>query len=119
MTDTSPVYSPTRIATGPILFISGQLPVDVDGTVPSGVTAQTRLVLDNIETRLTEHGLDWTAVVKLTYFLRDIDDLAAVRAVLREVLPQPRPAASLVEVSNLVNPHCKLEIEAIAQTGPA
>lgn len=97
------------------MFISGQLPIDVDGTVPSDATAQTRLALDNIETRLAEHGLDWRAVVKVTYFLRDINDLEAVRTVLREVLPQPRPAASLVEVSNLVNPHCKLEIEAIAQ----
>ncbi|ADD41678.1 RidA family protein [Stackebrandtia nassauensis] len=119
MTDTSPVFSPSRTATGTLVFISGQLPVDVDGTVPPDIAAQTKLVLDNIETKLDEHGLDWTAVVKLTYFLRDIDDLEAVREILRSVLPQPRPAASLVEVSNLVNPHCKLEIDAIAQANAA
>lgn len=119
VTDTSPVYSHTRTATGPLVFISGQLPVDADGTVPPGATAQTRLALDNIAARLAEYGLDWTAVVKVTYFLRDLGDLDEVRAVLREVLPRPRPAASLVEVSNLVHPHCNLEIEAIAQAGAA
>lgn len=115
MTDSSAVFSRSRTATGRLVFVSGQLPVDVDGTVPGDITSQTRLVLDNIASVLAEHGLDLTAVVKVTYFLCDINDLEAVRAVLREVLPQPRPAASLVEVANLVNPHCKLEIEAIAQ----
>lgn len=114
VTDTSPVYSGSRIASGALVFISGQLPIDVDGTVPGDITSQTRLVLDNIETELAAHDLDWTAVVKLTYFLRDINDLESVRDVLRATLPQPRPAASLVEIGNLVNPHCRLEIEAVA-----
>lgn len=115
MTDSAAVYSQTRTATGTLVFVSGQLPVDTDGTVPSGITAQTRLVLDNIETRLAEHGLDLASVVKVTYFLCDLDDLEAVREVLRERLPVPRPAASLVRIGGLVHPHAAIEIEAIAQ----
>lgn len=118
MTDSAAVYSQTRTATGPLVFVSGQLPIDTDGTVPSGATAQTRLVLDNIAARLAEHGLDLDSVVKVTYFLRDLDDLDAVRAVLRERLPLPRPAASLVQISGLVHPHAAVEIEAIAQAQP-
>jgi 2-iminobutanoate/2-iminopropanoate deaminase len=117
VTDDSPVFSPTRSATANLLFVSGQLPIDADGRVPDDIDAQTRLVLANIATHLDAHGLDFGAVVKVTYFLRDIGDLEAVRAVLREVLPRPRPAASLVEVSALVNPKCRLEIDAIAQLG--
>ena len=52
--------------------------------------------------------------MKVTYFLTDIGDLAAVRAALDEVLPHPRPAASLVEVSGLVDPRFRVEIEATA-----
>jgi 2-iminobutanoate/2-iminopropanoate deaminase len=109
----------TRIARGPLLFISGQTPMAQDGTVPDGAEAQTRLVLDRVHELLAEHGVGWEAVVKVTYYLRNIDDLADVRTVLLDVLPEPRPAASLVEVSGLVDPRFLVEIEAVAElAGP-
>jgi 2-iminobutanoate/2-iminopropanoate deaminase len=105
----------TRLARGPLLFVSGQTPVADDGTVPAGAEAQTRVVLDRIHELLVENGVEWEAVVKVTYFLRDIGDLAAVRQVLVDVLPEPRPAASLVEVSGLIDPRFLVEIEAVAE----
>ena len=53
----------------------------------------------------------------MTYFLTDIGELEQVRAALDAVLPQPRPTASLVEVSGLVDPRFRIEIEAIAYRG--
>jgi 2-iminobutanoate/2-iminopropanoate deaminase len=55
--------------------------------------------------------------VKLTYFLRDINDLQPFRDVMLAELPAPRPAASLVEVSNLIDPRFRIEIEGVADLG--
>jgi 2-iminobutanoate/2-iminopropanoate deaminase len=107
----------TRVSRGGLLFVSGQVPLTADGAVPDGAAAQTRVVLSRIHALLAEHGVGWAEVVKVTYFLRDIGDLAAVREVLTDVLPEPRPAASLVEVSGLIDPRFLVEIEAVADLG--
>ncbi|WP_344482418.1 RidA family protein [Glycomyces endophyticus] len=117
MTQTPRTYSDTRTASGPLLFISGQIPLREDGTVPEDVTEQTGLVLAKIAAHLDTHGLDWAAVVKVTYFLRDIGDLRPFREAVLAAVPEPRPAASLVEVSNLVDARFRIEIEAIADLG--
>jgi enamine deaminase RidA (YjgF/YER057c/UK114 family) len=114
VTSTPRTYSDTRTAHGPLLFISGQVPIEDDGTVPPDITGQTLLVLDKIEAHLAAHGLDWSAVVKVTYFLRHIDDLQRFREAVLAKVPAPRPAASLVEVGNLIDPRFRIEIEAIA-----
>src|SRR6266480_799331 len=111
------VFSMTRVATGPTLYVSGQTPATPEGGVPDGVEAQTRVVLDKIATQLAEHGLGWADAVKLTYYLRDIADLNTVRRVLLEVLPEPRPASTLVEISNLIDPRFLIEIDAVADLG--
>ena len=110
-------YSMTRTANGPLLFVAGQVPTLPDGSVPDGAAAQTRVVLDKIAALLAEHELGWPAVVKVTYFLRDIADLDAVREVLLNVLPEPRPTSSLVAISALVDPRFLVEIEAVADLG--
>ena len=54
---------------------------------------------------------------KLTYFVTDIDQLAAVREARDEFINVANPpASSLVEVSRLFQPGILLEIEAIAAT---
>jgi len=108
-----------RVAHGPTLYVSGQTPGLADGSVPDGAEAQTRVVLDKIEAILTEHGLGWASVVKLTYYLCDIGDLGALRRVLFEVLPEPRPAATLAVVSGLVDVRFVVEIDAVADLSSA
>ncbi|HVK25884.1 MAG TPA: Rid family hydrolase [Actinokineospora sp.] len=112
-----PVYSMSRVATGPTLYIAGQVPTAVDGSVSEDAAAQTEVVLAKIAAILAEHGVGWPAVVKLTYYLCDIDDLAAVRAVLGRTLPTPRPAATLVAITDLVDPRFLIEIDAVADLG--
>lgn len=108
-------YSMTRTSQGPLLFVAGQTPATPDGGVPQSAEAQTRVVLDKIAVLLAEHQLGWDAVVKLTYYLCDIGDLAVVRTVLLDVLPEPRPAATLVAISGLIDPRFVVEIDAIAE----
>ena len=99
---------------GDFLFVAGQTPLDEFGEVPDDAGAQATVALAKIAAVLEPAGAGLDDVVKVTYFLTDIGDLAAVRSALDEVLPHPRPAASLVEVSALVDPRFRVEIEATA-----
>lgn len=109
------IYQHTRIASGKTLYISGQTPITAEGHVPEDIGGQAALVMDKISALLASHGLDLSHVVKVTYFLTDISELGAFREALETLLPEPRPAASLVEVSKLIDPRFRVEIEAIAQ----
>jgi 2-iminobutanoate/2-iminopropanoate deaminase len=111
------VYSHARVAQGPTLYIAGQVPVTPNGSVPDGAEAQVRVVLDKIAALLAEHDLGWSAVVRLTYYLTDIDDLATLRRVLFEVLPEPRPTSTLLVVKGLVDKRFVVEIDAVADLG--
>ena len=111
----APTYSQTRIAHGPLLFISGQVPVGAGGSVAENdITAQTHAVLDRIEALLAEHDLTLANVVRITTFLTRIEDLAGVRQVLSGRLPDPKPASTLAQVTALIDPRFLIEIDAIA-----
>ena len=99
---------------GGFVHVAGQTPLTSSGEVPADGGEQATVVVHKIAGLLAEVGLGLADVVKVTYFLTDLDDLGAVRAALDAVLPYPRPAASLVEVSGLVDPRFRVEIEAIA-----
>lgn len=113
-------YSPAIVADGPLIFVSGQVPEAADGSVAEGdAIEQARQIFRNIEAALREHGSDLRHVIKLTYYLRHIADLPALRSVLVEKLVHhPRPAATLIEVSGLLDSRYLLEIDAVAVQPP-
>lgn len=89
--------------------------MDAEGVpVEGGIRAQTEAVFDRIADVLAAAGGTMADVVKVTYFLVDIADLEVVREVIRERLPDPKPASSLVQVSALVDSRFRLEIETVA-----
>jgi len=102
---------------GGFVFVSGQTPLTAAGEVPEDAGEQAGVVIDKVAALLAGAGSSLEDVVKVTYFLTDIGDLAAVRTALDAALPHPRPAASLVEVSALVDPRFRVEIEATAYVG--
>jgi reactive intermediate/imine deaminase len=103
------------VRAGDLLFVSGCVPVDGDGRlVPGDVVAQTRQVFENIRLVLEAAGAGFADVVKVTVFLTDVDDRAAVNGVRQEVFGDARPASTLVEVSALAIPGARIEVEAIA-----
>lgn len=107
-------YSVATEANG-FVFVSGQIALDPErGRVVTGGTAvETRRIMDNLNTILTDLGLDFAHVVKATIFLKDIKDFAIVNEVYSEYFAGHDPARSTVEVGNLplgVN----VEVEVIA-----
>ncbi|CAI9413911.1 RidA family protein [Nocardioides sp. T2.26MG-1] len=110
------IFEQVREAGG-FLFVSGQTPLTETGAVPDDAGEQATVVIGKVRALLAGAGASLDDVVKVAYFLTDIGDLDAVRAALDAVLPHPRPAASLVEVSALVDPRFRVEIEATAYVG--
>ena len=102
---------------GTMVYISGQVPLDAEGQLVGGgdFAAQTRQVFENITRALEAADATWSDVVKLDYFLRDVDQIGAVRAIRDEYVDTANPPAStLVEVSSLFRPDVLVEIQAVA-----
>jgi reactive intermediate/imine deaminase len=104
------------VRAGDLLFVSGCVPVDAEGRLVGGddVVAQARQTLANVGAVLAAAGASPTDVVKVTVFLTDVGDRAAINPVRREFFGGTRPASTLIEVSRLAVPGAKIEIEAIA-----
>ncbi len=105
-------YTPAIKAAG-LVFVSGQLPVDSSGTIPEGITAQTRQCLENMKALLAAAGTGLSSVIKATVFITNMDEFAAMNAVYSQYFPDVPPARSAVEVSRLAR-GALVEIEAIA-----
>lgn len=103
------------VSFGQLLFVSGRIGIDPGSqAVPDDVVDQARLVFADIGRVLDAAGASFADVVKVTVFLTDIDDRPKINPVRREFFGEHRPASTLVEVSRLVMPEAKVEIEAIA-----
>jgi reactive intermediate/imine deaminase len=104
------------VQAGNLLFVSGIVPVDEERRLVGGddVVAQARCVFDNMRDVLAAAGCTFADIVKVTVFLTDVGDRAAINPVRQEVFGNARPASTLVEISALVIPGAKIEVEAIA-----
>ena len=109
-------YAHAVRADGPLLFVSGVVPVDGQGRLVGGDDAveQARAVFRNLGSVLAAGGASFADVVKVSVFLTDVDDRPLINPVRQEVFGAARPASTLVEVSRLAIPGAKIEVEAIA-----
>jgi enamine deaminase RidA (YjgF/YER057c/UK114 family) len=105
------------VVVGDHCWVSGTTDAGDDGRSrhPGDVVAQTRAVFAIIEAALAEGGFAMTDVVRTRMFVTDISSSAAVLAVHSEVFAEIRPAATMVEVSALIEPSALIEIEAEAR----
>jgi enamine deaminase RidA (YjgF/YER057c/UK114 family) len=86
-----------------------------DGRIPSGWEDQTRLAFENVQRALSAAGAGFHDVVKLTFFVVGIGELATVRAVRDEFVNVVAPPnSSLVQVAGLFHPELFVEVEAVA-----
>jgi enamine deaminase RidA (YjgF/YER057c/UK114 family) len=103
------------VPAGRLVLTSGQVAMDADGNVPDGWDAQTRLVFENLGRALAAQDAGWSDVVKLTYFVTSVDEVATVRSVRDEFVETATPpASSLVQVAGLFRPELLIEVEAVA-----
>ncbi|CAN5898453.1 RidA family protein [soil metagenome] len=112
-----PALGPYSVAVGvgDLVFLSGQVAMDpaTGERAPDEIEAQTRRVLDNIGSILTDLHLGYPDVVKTTIFLADIADYAIVNEIYSGYFDTDPPARSAVQAGALPGGFL-IEIEAIA-----
>lgn len=105
------------------VFVSGTTASEEDGTTVAVDNAygQTRLIFQKIETALREVGAKMADVVRTRMFVTDIDRWEEVGKAHGEVFGEIRPAATMVEVSRLVNSDhlVEIEVDAVIEEGGA
>ena len=86
-----------------LLFSSGQIPIDpsTGEMVDGGIKAQTKRVLENIKAILNEAGTDLFKVLKVTVYLRNIEEFTAMNEIYSGYFNELCPARSIAEVSRL------------------
>ena len=123
-TDAAPApvgpYNQAIAASGQMVFVAGQIPLDPQSGEIIGtgdVTAQTKQVMANLEAILAAAGAKFQDVVKTTVFLKDMNDFAAMNAVYAQHFDEANaPARACVQVSRLPK-DVLVEIECIAAIG--
>lgn len=96
-----------------LLFVSGQVPENPDGSVPDGFEAQCEQAWRNVIAVLKSAGLGAAHLVKINTFLTDKSQVAPNRVIRRKMLEGHEPA-STVMIAETVDCKWLLEIEAIA-----
>jgi 2-iminobutanoate/2-iminopropanoate deaminase len=107
-------YSPA-VRAGDFIFVAGQGPVDpaTDKMSYGDIQHETRIVLNNIKRILEGCGASMSDVVKVSVFLADGKDFAAMNVVYAEFFGNEKPARTTVE-AQFASPPMKVEIDCIA-----
>ncbi len=103
------------IKVGSFIFTSGQLPAEpsTGELITDDIAAATRQCLENIRAVVETAGARMQDVVKVTIFLTNIADFAAVNAAYEQFFPPSPPARSCIQVGALPK-GARIQIEAIA-----
>jgi enamine deaminase RidA (YjgF/YER057c/UK114 family) len=96
------------------LYVSGQLGIGPDGSVPGTFAAQAETCFANLLAILREAGMGTRDLVRLNTYLVDPDDLGAYMAVRDRHVAKPPPASTLLIVRALARSQFKIEIDAVA-----
>ena len=97
-----------------LLYISGDVGVRPDGTVPDTIEAQAEACWQNIIAILGDAGMGVQDLVKITTYLVRPEDVAAAGAARAKHFGDARPGSATIIVKALVNPSLLIEIEAVA-----
>ena len=111
-------YSQGIAASGQILFVSGQIPIDpaTGAFAAEDIQGQTEQSLKNVGAILAEAGFGYEDVVKTTVLLTDIADFAPMNEVYSKYFNTDCPARAAFAVKDLPK-GARVEIEAIAVKG--
>lgn len=120
-TDAAPApvgpYNQAIAASGQLLFVAGQIPLDpATGKLVGGdnISQQTEQAIANLKAILEAGGSSLSQVVKTTVFLADMNDFAAMNTIYGQYFDNTTaPARACVEVARLPK-DVKVEIDCIA-----
>jgi enamine deaminase RidA (YjgF/YER057c/UK114 family) len=102
------------VRVGPHIYVAGTTGIDESGNVVSGAQAQATRAFQIIEQALNKAGASLRDVVRTRIFVTDITQWESIGRVHGEIFRDIRPAATVVEVKQLVKPEMLVEIEADA-----
>jgi enamine deaminase RidA (YjgF/YER057c/UK114 family) len=115
-----PVVGYSRaVRAGANVYVSGTTALGADGGLVGrgDAYAQTVQALKNVQAALERAGARMGDVVRTRVFVTDIARWEEVGRAHGEVFGEIRPAATMVEVSRLIDPDMIVEIEADAVVG--
>ncbi|MQA00465.1 MAG: RidA family protein [Dehalococcoidia bacterium] len=107
------------VRVGDRVSVSGTTGTRNDGSVPETPVAQARLALETIAAALEEAGASLDEVVRARFFVTDVAEWDAMVPAVRECFGHARPAMTMVQVSALIDPRQRVEIEVEAVIGSA
>ena len=111
-------YANGMAADGRLVVTGGVIGWDRDSHLAAGFVAQVRQTLSNISAILAEGGARPEHLVRLTWYVVDVEEylanLKALGQVYRDIFGAHYPAMALVQVVRLVEQAARVEIEATA-----
>ncbi len=111
-------YANGMAADGRLVVTGGVIGWDHQGHLPAGFVAQVRQTLGNISAILAEGGARPEHLVRLTWYVVDMDEylanLKTLGQIYRDIFGAHYPAMALVQVVRLVEKAARVEIEATA-----
>lgn len=105
-------YSQAVLAGG-LLFSSGVIGVNAEGTLVEGLEAQLMEIFENMKAILAQANMEYKHIAKTTIFLANMDDYAELNALYAQVFSIHHPARSAVQVAKLPK-GALVEIEFVA-----
>ena len=111
-------YANGMTAKGRVIVTAGLVGWDVMGNFPDSFAGQARQLFNNMLAVLAEGGAGPEHIVRLTWYVVDLDEYRAglreLGRAYREIIGAHYPAMAVVQVVGLVEKAAKIEIEATA-----
>lgn len=106
------------VRSGDTVYLSGQVALDPSSglLIEGDVQAQARRAFENLRAVCEAAGGSMDDVVRVGLYLIDLDQFAAVNAVMAEFFDAPYPARSTIEVSGLPR-GAQFEVDAVMVLG--
>lgn len=105
------------VQAGGHVWVSGIVGMTADGFIPEDTVAQFDIALASMDACLRAAGGTSKSVVMVRVYMTDISERASINPARIAYFGEHRPASTLVEVSALVDPRMRVEIECQAYIG--
>ena len=102
---------------GKLMYLSGHVPFGAEGQLGADFATQLDQIFANMKATLEEAGTDFSALARVTFFVRDYDIsmLETLRTVRdRWIDTDNPPASALIGVAALFHPDVLVEVDAVA-----